>query len=102
MGAATSVASAALAYAFPNDLHVHWNLTIVLYPYITGIVAGNAPLDANMLVYVFRQRLGQLHAETMQIKVIFVAVGREPLTGDVAHARAGCDDGKSSHIRLAG
>ena len=27
-------------FAFPNDLHVHWGLMIVLYPYITGIVAG--------------------------------------------------------------
>lgn len=27
-------------FVFPNDLHVHWSLMIVLYPYITGIVAG--------------------------------------------------------------
>lgn len=27
-------------YVFPNDVHVHWSLMIVLYPYITGIVAG--------------------------------------------------------------
>jgi len=27
-------------YVFPNDLEVHWRLFIVLYPYITGIVAG--------------------------------------------------------------
>lgn len=34
-------AAMALAnYVFPNDFHVHWSLMIVLYPYITGIVAG--------------------------------------------------------------
>ena len=27
-------------FVFPNDLHIHWSLMIVLYPYITGIVAG--------------------------------------------------------------
>ena len=27
-------------FVFPNDLHVHWSLMIVLYPYITGLVAG--------------------------------------------------------------
>ncbi len=27
-------------FIFPNDVHVHWSLMIVLYPYITGIVAG--------------------------------------------------------------
>ena len=28
-------------YAFPNDVHVHWSLMIVMYPYITGFVAGS-------------------------------------------------------------
>ncbi len=28
-------------YAFPNDIHVHWSLMIVMYPYITGFVAGS-------------------------------------------------------------
>jgi len=27
-------------YAFPNDIHVTWSLMIVMYPYITGFVAG--------------------------------------------------------------
>ena len=27
-------------FAFPNDTHVHWSLMIVMYPYITGFVAG--------------------------------------------------------------
>ncbi len=27
-------------FLFPNDLHAHWSLMIVLYPYITGLVAG--------------------------------------------------------------
>jgi Ni/Fe-hydrogenase subunit HybB-like protein len=28
-------------YSFPNDIHVHWSLMIVMYPYITGFVAGS-------------------------------------------------------------
>ncbi len=35
-----SVAADITSYVFLNDLHVHWRLMIVLYPYITGIVAG--------------------------------------------------------------
>jgi Ni/Fe-hydrogenase subunit HybB-like protein len=27
-------------YVFPNEIHVNWGLFIVLYPYITGLVAG--------------------------------------------------------------
>ena len=30
-------------YVFPNDLHVHWSMMIVLYPYITGLVDGAFP-----------------------------------------------------------
>ncbi len=29
-----------LNYVFPNDAHAHWTLMIVIYPYITGVVAG--------------------------------------------------------------
>ena len=29
-----------IGFVFPNDLHIHWSLMIVLYPYITGLVAG--------------------------------------------------------------
>ena len=27
-------------YVFPNDVHVWWSLMIVIYPYITGLIAG--------------------------------------------------------------
>ena len=27
-------------YLFPNDLHILWQLMIVMYPYVTGLVAG--------------------------------------------------------------
>ncbi len=35
-----SAGAVASGFVFPNDVHVHWSLMIVLYPYITGIVAG--------------------------------------------------------------
>jgi Ni/Fe-hydrogenase subunit HybB-like protein len=30
----------AQGFVFPNELHVAWSIMIVLYPYITGLVAG--------------------------------------------------------------
>ena len=27
-------------FAFPNDIHIHWWLMIVMYPYITGLRGG--------------------------------------------------------------
>ncbi len=29
-----------LNFFFPNEAEVHWSLMIVIYPYITGLVAG--------------------------------------------------------------
>jgi len=28
------------SFVFPNELHVTWTVMIVMYPYITGMVAG--------------------------------------------------------------
>ncbi|MDF1562726.1 MAG: polysulfide reductase NrfD [Deltaproteobacteria bacterium] len=29
-----------IGYSYPNDVHIHWTLMIVMYPYVTGLVAG--------------------------------------------------------------
>ncbi len=34
------VVPSVIGYVFPNELHVTWTVMIVLYPYITGLVAG--------------------------------------------------------------
>lgn len=45
------LAMEALNYVFPNDVHAHWTLMIVIYPYITGVVAGAFIVSA--LAHVF-------------------------------------------------
>jgi Ni/Fe-hydrogenase subunit HybB-like protein len=40
-------------YLFPNDLHILWELMIVMYPYITGLVAGAFILSS--LYHVFHR-----------------------------------------------
>ncbi|MBI1283436.1 MAG: polysulfide reductase [Thiobacillus sp.] len=39
-------------YIFPNNVHIDWSLMIVLYPYITGLVAGAFVVSA--LYHVFK------------------------------------------------
>ncbi len=41
-------------YLFPNDLHILWELMIVMYPYITGLVAGAFILSS--LYHVFNRQ----------------------------------------------
>ena len=43
------------SFVFPNDPHVSWSIMIVLYPYITGLVAGAFVVSA--LYHVFRQEV---------------------------------------------
>ena len=35
-----AAASGHLPYVFPNDFEIHWTIMIVVYPYVTGLVAG--------------------------------------------------------------
>lgn len=51
MDAAHGAAMLVSNYVFPNDLHVHWSMMIVLYPYITGLVDGAFIIAA--LYYLF-------------------------------------------------
>ena len=44
-------------YVFPNDVHVHWKLMIMLYPFITGLIAGAFFVSA--LYHVFKVRAFQ-------------------------------------------
>lgn len=42
-------------FVFPNEQHVHWSLMIVLYPYITGLVAG--AFIVSSLYHVFDRKV---------------------------------------------
>jgi Ni/Fe-hydrogenase subunit HybB-like protein len=42
-------------YVFPNEIHVTWSVMIVLYPYITGLVAGAFIVSSLYHVFGFNQ-----------------------------------------------
>lgn len=42
------------SFVFPNDTHIAWSIMIVLYPYITGLVAGAFVVSS--LFHVFHQQ----------------------------------------------
>ncbi|MFT5327279.1 MAG: Ni/Fe-hydrogenase subunit HybB-like protein [Planctomycetaceae bacterium] len=44
-----------VSFVFPNDVHTPWSIMIVLYPYITGLVAGAFVVSA--LYHVFHQEV---------------------------------------------
>ncbi|BCL59897.1 oxidoreductase [Desulfomarina profundi] len=71
-------------YVFPNDWHVHWSLMIVLYPYITGIVAG--AFIVSSLYHVFGIKgLKPISRFSLVFALAFLACATWPLLLHLGH-----------------
>lgn len=71
-------------YAFPNDIHVHWSLMIVMYPYITGFVAGAFIVTA--LYHLFGKKEFEPVARlAMATSFCFMAIATLPLNLHLGH-----------------
>jgi len=71
-------------FAFPNDVHVWWSLMIVLYPYLTGFVAGSFIVTS--LYHLFgRQEFKPVARLAMATSLAFLAIAGLPLTLHLGH-----------------
>ncbi|ABS27281.1 NrfD/PsrC family molybdoenzyme membrane anchor subunit [Anaeromyxobacter sp. Fw109-5] len=71
-------------YAFPNDVHVHWSLMIVMYPYITGFVAGAFIVTA--LYHLFGKKEFEPVARlALATSFCFMAIATFPLNLHLGH-----------------
>lgn len=71
-------------YLFPNDMHIMWSLMIVLYPYITGLVAG--AFIVSSLYHVFgRTELKPVSRLAMVASFSFLLVATLPLLSHLGH-----------------
>ena len=71
-------------YLFPNDVHIHWSLMIVMYPYITGLVAGAFLVSS--LYHVFgREEFKPLGRFALATALCFLAVAGLPLLNHLGH-----------------
>jgi Ni/Fe-hydrogenase subunit HybB-like protein len=74
----------AMNFLFPNDLHIMWSLMIVLYPYITGLVAG--AFIVSSLYHVFgREELKPVARLAMVASLAFLSVATLPLLVHLGH-----------------
>lgn len=65
-------------FVFPNDAHPPWSIMIVLYPYITGLVAGSFVVSA--LYHVFgREALRPVARLAIVVSLCFCACATLPL-----------------------
>lgn len=74
----------ALNYSFPNDIHIMWSLMIVLYPYITGLVAG--AFIVSSLYHVFgRTELRPVARLSLVASLAFLIAAPLPLQFHLGH-----------------
>ncbi|MBI5070634.1 MAG: polysulfide reductase NrfD [Deltaproteobacteria bacterium] len=75
-------------FAFPNDIHVHWSLMIVMYPYITGFVAGSFIVTS--LYHVFgRQEFKPIAKLSLAASFCFLLIAGMPLQLHLGHPERG-------------
>jgi Ni/Fe-hydrogenase subunit HybB-like protein len=75
-------------YLFPNDVHIHWSLMIVIYPYITGLVAG--AFIVSSLYHVFgNEHFRPISRFALATSLCFLTVATFPLLNHLGHAERG-------------
>ena len=71
-------------YLFPNDVHIMWSLMIVLYPYVTGVVAG--AFIVSSLYHIFgRIELKPVARLSLVASLAFLLVAPLPLLFHLGH-----------------
>lgn len=71
-------------FIYPNEIELHWSLLIVIYPYITGLVAGAFILAS--LVKVFKvKELQPVYRMSLLTALAFMLVATLPLLAHLGH-----------------
>src|SRR5512133_29033 len=71
-------------YIYPNEIELHWSILIVLYPYITGLVAGAFILAS--LERVFKvEVLKPTYHLALLTALAFLIVAILPLVSHLGH-----------------
>jgi Ni/Fe-hydrogenase subunit HybB-like protein len=75
-------------YIYPNDIDVHWSILIVVYPYLTGLVAGAFILAS--LVKVFNvKELQPTYKLSLLTALAFLLIAPLPLLMHLGHPERG-------------
>src|SRR5512142_2968321 len=80
----TEVLKQVSGYIYPNEVELHWSILIVLYPYLTGLVAGACILAS--LVRVFNvKELQPTYRLSLLAALSFLIVAPLPLLAHLGH-----------------
>ncbi len=95
-----AVAGQVTGYIYPNEVELHWSLLVVLYPYITGLVAGAFILAS--LEKVFRvKEVEPTYRLAMLTALAFLLVAPLPLLAHLGHPERSFAIFLTPHLRSA-
>ncbi|MDL5503125.1 MAG: polysulfide reductase NrfD, partial [Candidatus Methanoperedens sp.] len=77
-------------YVYPNESEIQWSILIVLYPYITGLVAG--AFIASSLYHVFgKKEIKPVARFALLTALSFLLVAMMPLLVHLGHPERGIE-----------
>ena len=87
-------------YIYPNEIELHWGLLVVIYPYVTGLVAGAFILAS--LEKVFRvKEVEPTYRLAMLTALAFLLVAPLPLLAHLGHPERSFEIFLTPHLKSA-
>jgi Ni/Fe-hydrogenase subunit HybB-like protein len=87
-------------YIYPNEIELHWGLLVVIYPYITGLVAGAFILAS--LEKVFRvKEVEPTYRLSLLTALAFLIVAPLPLLAHLGHPERSFEIFLTPHLKSA-
>ena len=95
-----SILSQVTGFIYPNEIEAHWGLLIVIYPYITGLVAGAFILAS--LEKVFRvKEVEPTYRLALLTALAFLIVAPMPLQAHLGHPERAYEIFMTPHLQSA-
>ncbi|MFC2102866.1 NrfD/PsrC family molybdoenzyme membrane anchor subunit [Bacteroidota bacterium] len=80
----SSIVKEVTGYIYPNEIELHWGLLVVIYPYITGLVAGAFILASLVKIFDVKE-LAPTYRISMLTALAFLFVAPLPLLAHLGH-----------------
>ncbi len=87
-------------FIYPNEVHLHWGLLIVVYPYVTGLVAGAFILASLAKVFKMKE-LMPTYRLALLAALAFLLVAPLPLLAHLGHPERSIQIFLTPHLQSA-
>lgn len=93
-------ATGATGYIYPNEFELHWSLLIVIYPYLTGLVAGAFILASLNKVFNV-EALQPVYRLSLLTALAFMFIAPLPLLAHLGHPERSFEMFLTPHVNSA-